>query len=43
MTSIDSFTGKHLSSYLKKLGYEIYGTSFVESSDNVYKCDITKN
>ena len=32
---IDSFTGKHLSSYLKKSGYEIYGT-------NREDCDITQ-
>ena len=42
ITGIDSFTGVHLSSYLKKLGYILYGTSLFKSDKNKYKCDITK-
>jgi GDP-6-deoxy-D-talose 4-dehydrogenase len=42
ITGIDSFTGKHLSSYLKKIGYSVYGTSFIDSGEKKYKCDITK-
>lgn len=38
----DSFTGRHLSQYLKNKGFDIYGTSFIDSSESVYKCDITK-
>lgn len=41
ITGIDSFTGSHLSKYLNKFGYEIYGTSLCESGKNKYKCDIT--
>jgi len=42
ITGIDSFTGKHLSSYLKKRGYDVYGTSLFDKADKVYSCDITK-
>ena len=41
ITGIDSFTGQHLSLYLEKYGYEVYGTSLTENSETVYKCDIT--
>jgi len=42
ITGIDSFTGIHLSSYLLNLGYDVYGTSFIQNSRKIYKCDITK-
>ena len=42
ITGIDSFTGTHLSSYLQKDGYDVYGTSFFNEADKKYKCDITK-
>jgi len=39
---IDSFTGNHLSQYLKNYSYSIYGTSLdKENNNNIYKCDIT--
>jgi GDP-6-deoxy-D-talose 4-dehydrogenase len=41
ITGIDSFTGAHLSSYLKSFGYDIYGTSLFSIGDKKYKCDIT--
>jgi nucleoside-diphosphate-sugar epimerase len=41
ITGIDSFTGGHLSSYLKELGYELFGTSLSRNSKNIYRCDIT--
>jgi len=41
ITGMDSFTGKHLSKYLQKSGYDIYGTSLLERGDKLYKCDIT--
>jgi len=41
ITGIDSFTGRHLSKYLIDCGYDIYGTSLSNSSDKIYKCDIT--
>lgn len=41
ITGIDSFTGQHLSLYLKNRGYNVYGTSKVEGGNKVYKCDIT--
>lgn len=41
ITGIDSFTGAHLSSYLEKLGYDVYGTSLSKSDLKKYKCDIT--
>lgn len=31
ITGIDSFTGVHLSKYLEKAGYDIYGTSLTKS------------
>jgi len=37
----DSFTGKHLTSYLKGSGYNIYGSS-LNGDNNLFKCDITK-
>lgn len=42
ITGIDSFTGVHLSSYLEKLGYDVYGTSLFQSGDKKHQCDITK-
>lgn len=42
ITGIDSFTGVHLSSYLEKSGYDVYGTSLFNSGVKKYKCDITK-
>lgn len=41
ITGIDSFTGVHLSSYLEKSGYDVYGTSLSKSDLKKYKCDIT--
>jgi nucleoside-diphosphate-sugar epimerase len=41
ITGIDSFTGIHLSSYLEKSGYDVYGTSLSKSDVKKYKCDIT--
>jgi len=42
ITGIDSFTGVHLSKYLQKSGYDIYGTSLSQEGEKLYKCDITK-
>ncbi|MFA6192473.1 MAG: GDP-mannose 4,6-dehydratase [Sulfurimonas sp.] len=42
ITGIDSFTGTHLSSYLEACGYEVHGTSFFESGEKRYKCNITE-
>ncbi len=42
ITGIDSFTGKHLSLYLKKQGYDLFGTSLATCDDKTFKCDITK-
>lgn len=42
ITGIDSFTGVHLTSYLEKSGYDVYGTSLSKSDVKKYKCDITK-
>jgi GDP-6-deoxy-D-talose 4-dehydrogenase len=40
---IDSFTGKHLKSYLEKYDFKVYGTSIsVSKNDNIFQCDITK-
>lgn len=41
ITGIDSFTGVHLASYLEKAGYDVYGTSLLESGEKKYMCDIT--
>src|SRR5574344_1190541 len=41
ITGIDSFTGVHLSKYLEKAGYDIYGTSLIQSGEKKFKCDIT--
>jgi len=41
ITGIDSFSGTHLSSYLQKAGYEVYGTSLFHSDEKKYRCDIT--
>lgn len=41
ITGIDSFTGVHLSSYLEKSGYDVYGTSLSKNDTKKYKCDIT--
>lgn len=37
---IEGFTGVHLSSYLQKNNYEIFGTSYVETKENSFKVDI---
>lgn len=42
ITGIDSFTGIHLSSYLKKDGFDVYGTSLFNDGEKKYICDITK-
>lgn len=42
ITGIDSFTGKHLSSYLESFGYDVYGTSNSSNGNKKYRCDITK-
>ncbi len=42
ITGIDSFTGKHLSMFLKENSYDVYGTSLFNSSEKIFKCDITK-
>ncbi len=42
ITGIDSFTGKHLSGYLEKSGFDVYGTSLFGSADKKYQCDITQ-
>jgi nucleoside-diphosphate-sugar epimerase len=42
ITAIDSFTGKHLATYLENNGYDVYGTSLFFNNKNTYKCDITK-
>jgi len=42
ITGIDSFTGHHLSSYLKNSGYDVYGTSLFKTETKIYKCDITQ-
>ncbi len=41
IVGIDSFTGKYLSNYLKKQGFDVYGTSFVDKSNAQYLCNIT--
>ncbi len=41
ITGIDSFTGAHLSKYLKNSRYDVYGTSLFKKSDKIYICDIT--
>ena len=38
---IDGFTGEHLSKYLQNNGFNVYGTSYTTSSDNIFKVDIT--
>jgi len=39
---IESFTGKHLSSFLSLAGYSVYGTSYLHAeTNNVLPCDIT--
>ena len=38
---VSGFTGKHLSQYLKKYGYEVYGTSFSDKYNDTIKCDIS--
>lgn len=40
---IDSFTGKHLKSYLEKYDFVVYGTTIGSSKiDTIFQCDITK-
>jgi GDP-6-deoxy-D-talose 4-dehydrogenase len=42
LTGIGGFTGKYLTSFLQKKGYEVYGISNLENKEfNTYKCDIT--
>ena len=36
ITGIDSFTGNHLSKYLEKYGYSVYGTSLFNSGEKKY-------
>ncbi len=43
ITGIDSFTGRYLQIYLQKSGYDVYGTSLLNSSKKIYRCNITKN
>jgi nucleoside-diphosphate-sugar epimerase len=38
---MDSFTGQYLQSYLTKYRFDVYGTTYGNHSDRVYKCDIT--
>lgn len=41
ITGINGFTGKHLEDYLKKRGFQVYGTTLNETSvKNHFKCDI---
>ena len=42
ITGIGSFTGVHLSSYLEKSGYDVYGTSLSKTNSKLIICDITK-
>ncbi|XOB61304.1 GDP-mannose 4,6-dehydratase [Campylobacterota bacterium DY0563] len=38
---IDSFTGKHLETYLKNFSYDIYGTTLSDlNNNNIYFCNI---
>jgi len=39
---IDSFTGRHLKSYLEKYAFNVYGTAYSNSSDEIYQCDILR-
>lgn len=40
---VDSFTGKHLKSYLQKYDFKVYGTTISSVADeNIFQCDITK-
>lgn len=41
ITGINSFTGYHLSSYLKQMGYTVYGTSLTSTNTELLQCDIT--
>ncbi|OHE08725.1 MAG: epimerase [Sulfurimonas sp. RIFOXYD12_FULL_33_39] len=38
---IDGFTGKHLSHYLKEVGYDVFGTSYADTEDKYFQVDIT--
>lgn len=39
---IESFTGQHLSSFLRSKGYDVYGTTFIgNDNDKIFSCDIT--
>jgi len=42
ITGIDSFTGRYLFSFLKKFGYEVFGTSYSNVNNDFFKCDIRK-
>ncbi len=42
ITGIDGFTGKHLTSYLEGVGYDVYGTSLSASNQKTFTCDIRK-
>lgn len=39
---IDSFTGQHLNLHMRRNGYDVYGTAYSESGEQIYKCDITE-
>jgi len=41
ITGSNSFTGKHLSDYLTKLGYTVYGTTRTLTDPTLFYCDIT--
>ena len=39
---IDSFTGKHLATYLHKYNFKVFGTTItVTQKENIFRCDIT--
>lgn len=42
ITGIEGFTGKHLSKYLKNLGFDVYGSVLAAPKNNKgIQCDIT--
>lgn len=42
LTGIGGFTGKYLTSFLQKKGFEVFGISNLENKEaNTFKCDIT--
>ncbi|MBW1293906.1 GDP-mannose 4,6-dehydratase [Aquimarina litoralis] len=40
ITGISGFTGKHLENYLSEKGFDVYGSSLLETSSKHFKCDI---